>query len=190
MSYYNGRYSKALLDRVLDLWAKGMAFDRAYKQAGVSHTPAELHAKAFAWLVAGLPPLGVGDWALSTDLVVYLRKSGWGWGDIMVATNSTEGQVRACWADKTGVDSRGVRVGRGGRYYKGDADLYADTLRRTGTAVPVGTAHADRKVFALQQLYMAKSIGDLRTMADKAGLTYTPKSTKAQLVKALVKAQS
>lgn len=180
------KYSKAQLDKVITLMLSGVGAAAARKQAGVSHTPAELHVFKFEWLIAGLPQPGVGQWAPTADLVAYLRSEGWGWGKIMVATDSTEGKVRRLFEEATNTESRALRVGKGGRFFRDEPKLYEDTLKASGTSVPKGqlgqaTSHAE------MQKLMKRDFNDLRAEAVEAGLI-EPKArtTKAKLVKLLL----
>lgn len=190
-----GKYSTAQLDKVVLLMLDGMGAAEARHKVGVSHTPAELHVFKFQWLVAGLPEPGKGKWQFTKSLVCYLRfealddrgKLGWGIGKIMVALNATEGQVRKAIREGANVDDRGHRTGKGGRFFEGNSELYAEELRTSGTHLALNSelTHTEQ---ARMARFQHLELNELKALAKDMGIA-TPKGiTKAKLAKAMATA--
>ena len=71
--------------------------------------------------------------------VAQARSEGQSWGYIAVRCGQPEGRVRKAWANATNLESKGLRIGKGGRWLDHDVLLYQDEAQKTGTALPVGT---------------------------------------------------
>jgi hypothetical protein len=191
-AHETGKYSQAELDHYVLLRLEGVGTKEARKIAGVSHTPAELHEFRFQWLVAGLAQPGVGEWAFSTDLVNYLRftatddrgKDGWGIGKIMVALNVSESKVRKAIRDG-GIDDRGHRTGKGGRFYADMPELYSENLRTDGTRIDLASGE-DMATQALRQRLMKKELAELREIAAEMGITIPNRTTAVQAVRRIL----
>jgi hypothetical protein len=169
----------------------GVGAEAARKQVGVSHTPAELHVFKFQWFIADLPEPGTGDWTPTPELIRFLKTDqGWGWGRIMVATNAGEAKVRRMFEDATGIESVGIRTGKGGRFLGDDPKLYEETLKATGTDIPKGERPKAR-LFAERKKLMAHEFAELKEMALEAGvITKGQKGlTKTKVVSLLVPAE-
>jgi hypothetical protein len=83
-------------------------------------------------------------------LVVAMRKQGLSWGEIMVRTNRTEGQVRRAFKAKAGMYDLGTRTGKGGRYLNDRGDLYQGNRAQEGAHI-AGTVKHPRSV-AVEEL--------------------------------------
>lgn len=190
-----GKYSTAELDQVVLHMLDGMGAAEARHKVGVSHTPAELHVFKFEWYCANLPQPGKGKWAFSKGLVCYLRflaldpkgKLGWGIGRIMVALDCTEGQVRKAIREGANVEDRGHRTGKGGRFFEGNAELYADELRTSGTHLQVGS-ELSRTEQARMQRYARLELAELKALATDWGVKVPKGTTKVKLAKLLATA--
>lgn len=189
------KYSTAELDQVVLHMLDGMGAAEARHKVGVSHTPAELHVFKFQWLVAGLPQPGKGKWQFTKGLVCYLRfeamddrgKLGWGIGKIMVALDATEGQVRKAIREGANIDDRGHRTGKGGRFFEGNAELYSDELRTSGTHLQVGS-ELSRTEQARMQRYARLGLAELKALAKDMGITVPKSTTKVRLAKLMATA--
>lgn len=192
------KYTKAQLDRVLtNVLTKGMGVKEARVAEGVSHTPAELHAFKFEWFTAELPAPGQGEWFLTPELASYLRflatdpngKTGWGIGRIMVATNATEGKVRAAIREGSAISDRGHRTGKGGRYFNDERELYTEGLRATGTHLALEGEAAELAHYqqANRMRFLAMDINELRELAKANSVKVAKNATKAKLAIELAK---
>jgi hypothetical protein len=76
------------------------------------------------------------------ERAVAARANGMSWGMMGYIANVPEGSVRAAFAATSATKSQGLRIGKGGRYYYGDPELYAEALVTTGTTIAVGSDHA------------------------------------------------
>lgn len=190
-----GKYSTAQLDKVVLLMLDGMGAAEARHKVGVSHTPAELHVFKFQWLVAGMPEPGKGKWQFTKSLVCYLRfeamddrgKIGWGIGKIMVALDATEGQVRKAIREGANVDDRGHRTGKGGRFFEGNSELYAEELRTEGTRLALGSelSHTEQ---ARMARFAKLELAELKALATDWGVEVPRGTTKVKLAKLLATA--
>jgi hypothetical protein len=191
-AHQTGKYSQAELDHYVLLRLEGVGTKEARKISGVSHTPAELHEFRFQWLIAGLPQPGVGEWGFNTPLVNYLRfdatddrgKKGWGIGKIMVALNASESAVRKAIREG-GIDDRGHRTGKGGRFYADMPELYAENLRTDGTRIDL-TSDEAIAVQAERQRLMKKELAELREIAAEMGITIPNRTTAVQAVRRIL----
>lgn len=59
------------------------------------------------------------------------------WGEIMVRTGLTEGQVRKLYRKDGTKKDLGTRIGKGGRFAYDDGTLYTDNRKREGAHIPV-----------------------------------------------------
>lgn len=191
-AHNTGKYTQAELDHYVALRLEGVGTKEARKIAGVSHTPAELHEFRFQWLVANLPQPGVGEWALSGAMVNFLRfdatddrgKTGWGIGKIMVALNASEAAVRKAIRE-SGIDDRGHRTGKGGRFYADMPELYADNLRTDGTRIDLNSDEAIAMQAERQRL-MKKDMVELRAIAAEMGIDLPKRQTPVQAIRRIM----
>lgn len=149
-----------------------------YSQAWYFHTRRQLEAEG-----ATQP--------FSAEAVVELRDAGESWGLIAVRLGVAESQVRRSFAATTANRSQGLRIGKGGRWFTGEAGqpFYAETLKRTGTTIPVGAPiSVAREVLApAQNSLVKKDTAELRRIAKGLGIALG-KKTNAQLAIAIRKA--
>lgn len=72
--------------------------------------------------------------ATSADVVRLRDVESLSWGDIMVRTLLNEGTVRRLYTEGTKVDTKGLRIGKGGRHPGGADGLKAATAKGGGKA--------------------------------------------------------
>lgn len=69
------------------------------------------------------------------------RAAGQSWGYISMRSGVGEARVRSLFSAATGLNSKGLRIGRGGRFAAKRSDLYTGRDRNAkGTEVPMGTS--------------------------------------------------
>lgn len=133
-------------------------------------------------------PLAPTPGAIATARNQGGKYASWGW--LAVRSGLPEwGKrgVRALYTQHTNVQASGLRIGHGGRYLNANPQLYAGAAKATGTAAPVGVAHAALVAgTALQPL----KFGQLQALAKahKVTLGKGTKLTKVNLIAALVQA--
>ena len=87
---------------------------------------------------------GDSDTALAAQ-IVRARDAGQSWGMIFVRCQLPEGRVRRIFKEATAIDSRGLRIGKGGRYVADDPRFYAGADRpKAGTELKPGVALSDQ----------------------------------------------
>lgn len=177
----------------------GRAWAEVLRLTGVGHSAAELAEWIHDYHVEGQhEPMDVTD----PEVVVALRDYfGWSWGRIaaagprkadMLAPKYGEGKVRSTYQQHTGISSKGLRNGHGGRWLANDPVIYQDVLRGTGTALTpeqVRDAQARAEAAAAQGLTQ-KPIAELRAQAKELGLRVTKNDTPAMLARRIQKALS
>lgn len=119
------------------------------------------------------------------------EKPGQSWGFIAVRFALPEARVRRMFTDQTELKSQGLRIGRGGRFYRRDEVLYEDVLKPTGTAIPNEAkgeqirqaAKVERAQVAEGQVneLWTKAHKELVALAKKLGIA-TQNVTKVQLI--------
>lgn len=62
-------------------------------------------------------------------MIAKLRLEGESWGLISVRFKEPEGRTRKAFTEATALDSKGMRIGRGGRYVADDGRFYAGSDR-------------------------------------------------------------
>lgn len=184
--WYGGKVPTATANKVVTMHLGNHGHKAIMAATGLSHSPVEAVLMEFAgFYAAGLPVL-----ACTTSNVQWARHTlQLSWGSIAVWCQVAEGKVRKAYMQATGTHSQGQRNAKGGRYLQGNASLYAGPLKRTGVQVPKGQLAQVAEVAAMQTL-LASGLPQLRAMAQSMGLTLSPKATKAQVVKAIAKAQA
>lgn len=130
----------AVLDHAITLRLQGEAWSNVLSITGLSHSQAERHEFRFKmWLQANELPVE-GDWSpipATGDAIRKARLAGTSWGVIGERASIAESKARKLWGETTGVDSKGLRIGKGGRYAYGDEALYEPNRK-------VGIPHPDR----------------------------------------------
>lgn len=114
--------------------------------------------------------------AALSDTVKRLHDEGCSWGEIMVRLGQTEGTVRKAFEYKTTLKSVGQRVGKGGRYWDGRADLYQENRRKEGAWIPGSLKRNEVRVEALAN-YVPKE-ATLKKVARKRAATPRKAATK------------
>lgn len=121
---------------------------------------------------------------ITPQVISDLRSAGHSWGEVAVRCQLPESRIRKMFSEATGLKSQGQRIGKGGRFYYGPISgqpLYADTLKPTGTSIPVGAHLAEAVECAQEQRMIHWDIKEIRSLAQEMGLN--TKGTKAQLVR-------
>jgi len=81
---------------------------------------------------------GDSETALAAQ-IVRARDAGQSWGMIFVRCQLPEGRVRAIFKNATQIDSKGLRIGKGGRFVADDPRFYAGADRpKAGTELLPG----------------------------------------------------
>lgn len=170
--------------KVVELRAQGLGLKAIQQATGLSHSPVECVLMHHAYFeVAGAEAIEPTE-----ENVVALRDYYQiSWGAIGIMCNTTESRVRSLYKKATNTESVGTRIGKGGRYFAGDPDLYADQLKVSGTKIPAGEI-ANRKVHAEVQRVMKLSFEELKATAEDWGVEVPKRTTKAALAKKVAKA--
>lgn len=133
MNKFRSNLKPAELKTLIKMRSDGASWKDTLAKTELSHSKAEL-----AWFeherFGGEEPGVVLN--LTGSEVVTMREAGLGWGQIMVATQSSEGAVRKAWREATGTHSDGQRVNHGGRFKFDEGELYVGSLKPTGTSIP------------------------------------------------------
>jgi len=101
----------------------------------VSHVQAEfaaLHAELKAGRHGGYFPVQASDTAWAA-VIAKARTEGQSWGMIAARANMPEGRVRRIFKGSTALDSRGLRIGKGGRFVDRDPRFYVGARAKGGT---------------------------------------------------------
>ena len=140
-------------------------------------TPAdEAQWTGFATTERGAELISGGATELAARVVLG-REAGLSWGWMAVlntvtgGTHTPEGRIRAAYATVTANKSQGQRIGKGGRFYYRDGELYEDNLKPTGTVIPVGTDHAGAKVLSYKQRIERLTPDGVKNMGAAKGVT-------------------
>lgn len=114
------------------------------------------------------------------------------WGVIGLLAGEPESRVRREYAKQTEKDSKGQRIGKGGRWLMNEPTLYERELNPTGTILPAGQVY--NRAFAIgearvQRIYKL-DFDETQALAREYGLTWDSKKyrTKARFTEALIKA--
>lgn len=149
----------------------------------------------FALLRANFPDL-VGSVEFSPANVVALREYFQiSWGRIAVLCDQPESAVRKSYKEAAGVLSQGIRIGKGGRWFLNERELYTDGLQKPGTRITeaevkaIGSTRQAALISATEQKLIHKAPAELKEIAKAEGVKLGAKATKAQMVKAIVKAR-
>lgn len=179
--------SKELGDKVVTLRIEGHGVDSVRKLTGLTGHKQEVVLEWFRWFVGQ----GNASVPLTTEGVTKQRQAGASWGFIMVRCSSPdqpyswvgEQRVRGLWEQGTDTVSQGQRIGKGGRFLGGDPELYADTLKRTGTELTKEelASHEARRQAAERQRLLKQDWDSLKAQAKELGIQVTSKATPASL---------
>lgn len=166
------------------LKADGMKLKAIMAATGLNHSQVER-----AILKATLTEADVEAFeALGTDLASRVkagRKNGLSWGLMGILAGVPEGQVRKAWTEGTNLESKGVRIGKGGRFaygYSGQP-LYEETLKPTGTEIPKGAGLVGALKESRVQRIARMDISDLKVLGEQVGVAFKKGTTKAAYAK-------
>lgn len=189
--------TKRVLDKAVKLRLQGYGLAEVMASLELTHSQVEDACYLFVWHYV----LGQQAIELTPEGCAALRYYyGLSWGHIGAMGGQTDPKlpvigtkrynaIRRMSEEWTGIASVANRNGKGGRYYLGDPELYADNLKATGTVVSVDMLPEVRNVAQVQR-YMAKGLKELRALADERGITYAKSSTPARLAKLLCQADA
>lgn len=160
-----------VLAQAIALRESGQNHKEIMSATGLSHSQMERHFMA-ADLSSGAIP---GGFIAQPDsetakgaIITRLRNAGESWGLISVRFNEPESRTRKCFTEVTAIDSKGLRIGQGGRYVMDDCRFYTGSDRaKLGTEldpalpklaqVPEPDAEAERKLAKLAKAAEAKA---------------------------------
>lgn len=190
-------------NEALELALQGWHKPQLQDKFGVSHSPLERVGMAWSYALSGADVL---EWDGGKTVVALIRKygacfggTGISWGQVATAFGPasvdeseprySEPRCRKAWRDVTGTSDKGMRIaGKGGAWWKGEAQLYRGALSKTGvwgvTGEEAGTAEG-RALAAERAMLMTRTLAELREMAGELGLE-AAKLSKASLAAALV----
>lgn len=152
----------------------------------LSHSPIEgiCMEMQYFWVEGGTVVEATGS-----NAVALRDYFGISWGAIGVMMQVAEGKVRKLYKEASGKEDRAQRIGHGGRFFAGKAELYEGGLKRTGTEVPAGMLSEAESLAATQRI-MRQSFEDLKAQAAELGIRVTKASTPASLAKAIQRKQN
>ena len=172
----------------------GMKSEEVLSTYDLSHSQFEL---AF-WRLVPVAQGGMKEWAGKVEFtgenVQALREYFLiSWGRISILVGRPESAVRKLYKETARLLSQGQRIGKGGRWFLNERELYTDGLQRPGTKIDearakeIGSTRAAALISANEQKLIHKDTVELKAIAKAEGVKVSPKATKAQLVKAIVK---
>jgi predicted RNA-binding protein YlqC (UPF0109 family) len=119
----------------------------ACEAAGIGYSRGWLIVR-WAELMLGAPDLMVqftpsankeeSVWQLG-QIVKPLVDAKCSWGEVMVRTGQSEGACRKAFKLATGINDRGHRIGKGGRFVADRPDLYQENRKHEGAWIPATT---------------------------------------------------
>lgn len=166
-----------LCDEVLGAIAGGMSMKAVGTQYQLNHTQVDAITYRARITDEDREAFFNGGSTLS-EQVIAARDSGLSWGWIGYVAGVSEGAVRTAYAKGSGKKSQGQRIGKGGRFYYRDGVLYEDTLKPTGTVIPVGTDHAGATALSYQQRIERLDWDGLVRLASAKGVERKPKEQR------------
>jgi hypothetical protein len=120
------------LDRGLIMALEGKSQKEILEATGLNYSQLVFHGLALRLYVDpktfGGPITGDSDTVLGAQ-IVRARADGQSWGIIAARAGMPEGRVRRIFKDVSAIDSRGLRVGQGGRYVDDDPRFYTGSDR-------------------------------------------------------------
>lgn len=133
-----------------------------------------------------------GGGTLGERVAVARNQLSLSWGVIGLLAGEPESRVRREYAKQTEKDSKGQRIGKGGRWLMNEPTLYERELNPTGTILPAGKVY--NRAFAIgearvQRIYKL-DFTQTQELATAYGLTWDSKKyrTKARFTEALIAA--
>ena len=110
----------------------GMSHKEIMGQTGLSHSQMERYFMAVdieSGLIKGGFLAQPDSLTAKAAVVAKLRLAGESWGLISVRFREPESRTRKQFAEASGIDSAGLRIGRGGRYLADDPRFYTGSDR-------------------------------------------------------------
>lgn len=121
-----------ILTQAVALREAGKGHREIMELTGLSHSQMERHFLALD-IKAGIVPGGFlaqpETNTAKAAMVAKLRAEGESWGLISVRFQEPESRTRKCFTEGTGLDSKGLRIGQGGRYVMDDPRFYTGSDR-------------------------------------------------------------
>lgn len=164
--------------------ANGGTLKAAMAATGLNHSQVERAVLKATLTQADADRFEAGGADLA-DRVVAARNAGTSWGVIGILAGEPESKVRKAWSDRTALESKGLRIGRGGRFaygYSGEP-LYEAELRPTGTAIPKGAGLVGALKESRIQRIGRMELDDLKALGAELGIEWTKRGTKAAYAK-------
>lgn len=110
------------------LWVAGQPWKVITEATGVGYASGWLFCERVALLLnepeAVVDLTGLTETQAANKIAEMRLVEGNSWGRIMARTGLTEGSARKLFTMKTNVHSEGLRNGKGGRFYQGNAEAY------------------------------------------------------------------
>jgi orotidine-5'-phosphate decarboxylase len=181
--------STTTLEIARTMRAEGVAWSKVLEETGLNYSQAWLYVER-----TNLPADLDLEAAFQADpkaTVAAARAEGNSWGLIAVRCNVPESQVRKQFKNGSGLLSQGLRIGKGGRFFLGEPELYVAELNKPGTAI---AAESDlplrtRAITASRSQRMIHlDMKELKALAADYGIDTSKMNRKAQLVKAIISA--
>lgn len=121
-----------VLSQAIQLREEGQSNKEIMAATGLSHSQMERHFMA-ADIASGAISGGFiaqPDSATAKGAIITrLRNAGESWGLISVRFNEPESRTRKAFTEVTALDSKGLRIGKGGRYVMDDCRFYTGSDR-------------------------------------------------------------
>lgn len=124
--------TKEAFTQALALRAEGRNHKEIMAQVGLSHSQMErafMAADITAGVIAGGFLKEPGSVTEKGVMIARLREKGESWGLISVRFREPESRTRKAFAEAGGLDSKGLRIGKGGRYVADDPRPYTGADR-------------------------------------------------------------
>lgn len=131
-----------------------------------------------------------GGATLKERVTVARNQLGMSWGKIGLLAGEPETKVRKLYAEQSGNDSKGQRIGKGGRWLMNDHQLYIEELKPTGVVLPAGQVR--NREFArgqarIQRIYKL-DFAQLKELGLQYGVEHKKGQTKVTFTRRLIKA--
>lgn len=132
--------SKKDLDQGLKLVLSGKSVQEAMAVTGLNYSQLWLHGQAMLAYTGDLRLITGDSETVLGAQIVRARNAGESWGLIAVRCQFSESRVRRIFKETSGLDSRGLRKGSGGRFLADDSRFYTGGDRaKFGTEILPGT---------------------------------------------------
>jgi hypothetical protein len=127
---------------VREAWLRANNPDAFVPMAALTEAAAKKHGGNFDEVQHVLMPVVVRLRGYNAKGELDPKLPQYSWGEIMVRTGRTEGQVRRAFKARAGMFDLGQRSGKGGRYLADRGDLYGDGVRaKQGAHIAATTKH-------------------------------------------------